>query len=241
MFARRMASDGSKGIERLLIPTSTPAIPMLSFGAFSIASSATNRGETRTFPMHSRIRHVALSGLLLPLHIGHRLAHGMGRSHGGGQSGCRDAFRGRSQAHVRGQVPGSLQVRSPKASVSTPAWGRCSTWGFVTRSSAAPRAPGRRTARRPRLRAHPIRAAREKNARSAADALEPKLPKLTIVVLGTETNVRLEVRRDGAVVPSSMWGMSVAVDPGEHTFEASAPGANLGDRRSWRKRVNPSK
>ena len=74
--------------------------------------------------------------------------------------------------------------------------------------------------------------AREKNARSAADALEPKLPKLTIVVLGSETNLRLEVRRDGAVVPSSMWGMSVAVDPGEHTFEASAPG-----RKPWRSKV----
>jgi tetratricopeptide (TPR) repeat protein len=74
--------------------------------------------------------------------------------------------------------------------------------------------------------------AREKNARAAADALEPKLPKLTIVVLGTETNVRLEVRRDGAVVPSSMWGMSVAIDPGEHTFEATAPG-----RKPWHSKV----
>jgi serine/threonine-protein kinase len=74
--------------------------------------------------------------------------------------------------------------------------------------------------------------AREKNARAAADGLEPKLPKLTIVVLGTETNLRLEVRRDGAVVPASMWGMSVAVDPGQHTFEAFAPG-----RKPWRSQV----
>ena len=71
--------------------------------------------------------------------------------------------------------------------------------------------------------------AREKSARAAADALEPKLPKLTITVLGTETNLQLEVRRDGTVVPSSMWGMSVAVDPGEHVFEASSPG-----RKPWR-------
>src|SRR6185503_18935180 len=74
--------------------------------------------------------------------------------------------------------------------------------------------------------------AREKNARLAADALEPKLPKLTIVVTGTETNPRLEVRRDGAVVPSSMWGMAVAIDPGDHLFEASAPGY-----KPWRSRV----
>ena len=74
--------------------------------------------------------------------------------------------------------------------------------------------------------------AREKNARLAADALEPKLPKLTIVVTGTETNPRLEVRRDGAVVPSSMWGMAVAIDPGTHVFEASAPGS-----RPWRTQV----
>jgi tetratricopeptide (TPR) repeat protein len=74
--------------------------------------------------------------------------------------------------------------------------------------------------------------AREKNARLAADALESKLPKLTIVVTGAETNPRLEVRRDGAVVPSSMWGMAVAIDPGEHLFEASAP-----ERKPWRTQI----
>ena len=74
--------------------------------------------------------------------------------------------------------------------------------------------------------------AREKNARLAAEALESKLPKLTIVVAGAETSPRLEVRRDGAVVPASMWGMSVAIDPGDHLFEASAPGY-----KPWRSRV----
>jgi hypothetical protein len=74
--------------------------------------------------------------------------------------------------------------------------------------------------------------AREKNARQAADALEPKLPKLTVVVTGAETNPRLEVRRDGAVVPPSMWGMAVAIDPGNHLFEASAPGS-----KPWRTQV----
>jgi tetratricopeptide (TPR) repeat protein len=74
--------------------------------------------------------------------------------------------------------------------------------------------------------------AREKNARLAADALEPKLPKLTIVVASAEANPRLEVRRDGAVIPASMWGMSVAIDPGDHLFEASAPGY-----KPWRSRL----
>jgi len=74
--------------------------------------------------------------------------------------------------------------------------------------------------------------AREKNARLAAEALEPKLPKLTVVVTGAETNPRIEVRRDGAVVPSSMWGMAVAIDPGDHLFEASAPGS-----KPWRMQV----
>jgi hypothetical protein len=74
--------------------------------------------------------------------------------------------------------------------------------------------------------------AREKNARRAADALEPKLPKLTIVVASAETNPRLEVRRDGATVPASLWGMSVVIDPGEHLFEATAPGY-----KPWRSRL----
>ncbi|HMJ56116.1 MAG TPA: tetratricopeptide repeat protein [Polyangiaceae bacterium] len=80
--------------------------------------------------------------------------------------------------------------------------------------------------------------AREKNARVAADALEKKLPMSTIAVAGAETMPDLEVRRDGAVVPRALWGMSVAIDPGEHVFEASAP-----RRKPWRTRVvaEPSK
>jgi serine/threonine-protein kinase len=70
---------------------------------------------------------------------------------------------------------------------------------------------------------------REKNARVAADALEKKLPMLTIAVAGAETMPDLEIRRDGTVVPRALWGMSVAIDPGEHVFEASAP-----RRKPWR-------
>ena len=93
-----------------------------------------------------------------------------------------------------------------------------SAWSTYREAAAAARAAGQ--------------GAREKNARHAADVLEPKLPKLTIVVAGAETTPRIEVRRDGAVVPASMWGMSVAIDPGEHLFEASAPG-----RKPWRSQL----
>jgi hypothetical protein len=74
--------------------------------------------------------------------------------------------------------------------------------------------------------------AREKSARAAADALEKNLPMLTINVAGVETTPNIEVRRDGVVVASSLWGMAVAIDPGEHVFEASAP-----RRVPWRRTV----
>jgi serine/threonine-protein kinase len=74
--------------------------------------------------------------------------------------------------------------------------------------------------------------AREKSARAAADALEKNLPMLTVNVAGVETSPNLEVRRDGVVVANSLWGLAVAIDPGEHVFEASAP-----RRIPWRKTV----
>ena len=71
--------------------------------------------------------------------------------------------------------------------------------------------------------------AREKNARTAAEALEPKLAKLTLVVTGLETTPQLQVTRDGEVVNQAVWGSAVAIDPGPHQLEASAPG-----RKPWR-------
>jgi serine/threonine-protein kinase len=73
---------------------------------------------------------------------------------------------------------------------------------------------------------------REKYARTAADALEKTLPMLTVAVSGGERAPDLEVRRDGAVVPHSLWGMAVAIDPGEHIFDASAPHS-----KPWRMQV----
>lgn len=66
-------------------------------------------------------------------------------------------------------------------------------------------------------------AARAKYARAHADALEPKLCRLTILVPTPSDVVGLEVRRDGELVGRAQWGMAVPVDPGSVSIEASAP------------------
>jgi hypothetical protein len=63
---------------------------------------------------------------------------------------------------------------------------------------------------------------REKKARDRANKLEPKLSRLTINV--TASPKGLEVKRDGAVIGEGQFGAAVAVDPGSHVVEASAPG-----------------
>ncbi len=63
--------------------------------------------------------------------------------------------------------------------------------------------------------------AREKEARKAAQALEPQLSTLTIVV--PEKVQGLELKRDGAVVGEGAYGTAVFVDPGTHVLEAAAP------------------
>lgn len=75
---------------------------------------------------------------------------------------------------------------------------------------------------------------REKVARERAKALEPRLPKLAIEVVGTATP-GLEVKRDGVVIGSASWGSPVPVDPGSHRITASAPG-----RQSWEGAVSAS-
>jgi hypothetical protein len=65
---------------------------------------------------------------------------------------------------------------------------------------------------------------REKAARRAADALEPNLPQLTISVAPEARLSGLQVTRDGLPVVSDLWGVTVPVDPGEHTIAATAPG-----------------
>jgi hypothetical protein len=60
-------------------------------------------------------------------------------------------------------------------------------------------------------------------ARGRAQALEPKLDRLTVVVGPTVPRVGLHVLRDGAPVSPEEWGLAVAVDPGDHVVVASAP------------------
>jgi hypothetical protein len=66
---------------------------------------------------------------------------------------------------------------------------------------------------------------REAVARARIAALEPKLPRLVIVVapaaLGT---AGLAVRLDGAELERPAWGTAMPVDPGDHHVEVSAPG-----------------
>jgi serine/threonine-protein kinase len=72
--------------------------------------------------------------------------------------------------------------------------------------------------------------ARERNdkraevARAHAQALEPKLERLTIVVAPTVPRSGLEVLRDGVPVAREELGLPVPVDPGDHAVVVSAPG-----------------
>lgn len=59
----------------------------------------------------------------------------------------------------------------------------------------------------------------EKLATQRANALEPKLAKLTIKV-EDETAEKLEVRRDGELVARASWGVPIPIDAGTHEVEA---------------------
>jgi hypothetical protein len=65
---------------------------------------------------------------------------------------------------------------------------------------------------------------REKLAQEHASALEPKLSRLVIDVPAESSVPDLLVMRDGSAVAQVAWGTAMAVDPGEHRVEASAPG-----------------
>jgi hypothetical protein len=62
----------------------------------------------------------------------------------------------------------------------------------------------------------------EKLANQRANALEPKLAKLTIKVL--EPADKIEVTRDGSPTSHASWGVAIPVDVGTHVVQASAPG-----------------
>jgi hypothetical protein len=66
---------------------------------------------------------------------------------------------------------------------------------------------------------------REQAARAKVAELEPKLSTLAIVPSPQAAAIAgLIVKRDGAVVGPAAWQTPVPIDPGEHRFEASAPG-----------------
>ena len=62
----------------------------------------------------------------------------------------------------------------------------------------------------------------EKLASTRAAALEPKLARLTVRVV--EPAEKIEVTRDGAHTSPASWGVSIPVDVGTHTVQATAPG-----------------
>jgi len=77
-------------------------------------------------------------------------------------------------------------------------------------------------------------AAREKIALARSAELEPKIPRLTIVVAHPAGG--LEVKRDGLTVGAAEWSGSVptpvTIDPGEHEISAIAPG-----KKAWSTKV----
>jgi hypothetical protein len=61
-------------------------------------------------------------------------------------------------------------------------------------------------------------------AEARAKKLEPRLPRLTIVVPEASRLTDLRVTRDDVEVGSVQWGTPLPVDPGPHKITASAPG-----------------
>lgn len=61
-------------------------------------------------------------------------------------------------------------------------------------------------------------------ARDAANALETRLPHLTLTVGRAQRIEGLVLKRNGTAVAPGAWGAAIAVDPGQHALEARAPG-----------------
>ncbi len=72
----------------------------------------------------------------------------------------------------------------------------------------------------------------ESAARTHAEALEPKLVRLTIDVPAPSRLPGLVIMRDGAMIPAGEWGVAIPVDPGEHVVSATATG-----HRPWETRT----
>jgi hypothetical protein len=73
----------------------------------------------------------------------------------------------------------------------------------------------------------------ERAAMESARRLEAKISKLTVEVSPRSEVDGLVVKRDGRPVNKAEWNIAVPLDPGLHTFEATAPG-----RKAWTARVN---
>jgi hypothetical protein len=70
---------------------------------------------------------------------------------------------------------------------------------------------------------------REEAARTKANALEPKLSRLTVVVpdsVAAWSGIKIE--RDELVLTHEMWNTALPVDPGKHEVRASAP-----SKKTW--------
>lgn len=74
------------------------------------------------------------------------------------------------------------------------------------------------------------RADRENAALDKIRALEPKLTRVRVNVANKTEG--LEVRRDGSKLGDAQWGTALPVDPGDHLFEARAPG-----KKTWSSNV----
>ena len=70
-------------------------------------------------------------------------------------------------------------------------------------------------------------------AQRHADALAPKLARLTIKV--EQPIAGMQVRRDAVSVASAEWGVAIPIDQGSHAIDASAPGY-----KDWATRVDVS-
>jgi hypothetical protein len=68
------------------------------------------------------------------------------------------------------------------------------------------------------------RSDREQFAQEQSKTLEPRLPRLTITVAADAEAEGLSVSRDGSALPKPVWGVPIAVDPGDHVVMATAPG-----------------
>jgi hypothetical protein len=72
-----------------------------------------------------------------------------------------------------------------------------------------------------------------KTARVHADALLPKLPRLTIKVPAGSESKGVQITLDGLPVASSSWGLSNPIDPGTHQIVATTKGSP-----PWSTKVN---